>query len=377
MLSEEHKSENINALEANKNLIRDRGADDGLLLSPIDLAIGVTQPLQLEPLRWFNFQDVPLLMRLTNCGDTVIVSGKWGRERPYLNGGALEGNYVFSQIHFHWGSSEHEGSEHTVRGICYPMEMHVVFYKTEYLTQAAALRHDDGIVILAYLFRLQAHSSPGLHWLAGQLQGVAEPHTSSQVSPLPLASLLVPFTSDYITYSGAVKSKQQCRHSVMWLVSRAALAVSSEDLNLFRCLLNTKKEAMVKNFRTTSPVAGRTIFHVNPSTDLNNLLLPGAASPPCHTVMVHCALTPSVEQTERTVFEKGDSHELAEESIRGKSKPEKHTKSRLPIPAARQGLVRSNKKVIESRYASYFRPDTAPLYKTRPQTPTARPSTQR
>lgn len=183
---------------------------------------------------------------------------------------------------------------------------------------------------------------------------------------------------------------------------------------------------MVKNFRTTSPVAGRTIFHVNPSTDLNNLLLPGAASPPCHTVMVHCALTPSVEQTEgRAAFEKGDSHELADkESIQGKNKPdllnaiehchkgitrkisgernngkhhvpnvrqptalkngttstnskEKHTKSRLPIPAARQGLVRNNKKVIESQYASYFRPDTAPLYKTRPQTPTARPSTQR
>lgn len=47
----------------------------------------------------------------------VIVSAKWATERPYLTGGPLKDSYVFSQIHFHWGSDEREGSEHTVRGI--------------------------------------------------------------------------------------------------------------------------------------------------------------------------------------------------------------------------------------------------------------------
>lgn len=47
---------------------------------------------------------------------TVILSGKWKSQRPYLTGGPLEGNYVFSQVHFHWGPNDSKGSEHTVSG---------------------------------------------------------------------------------------------------------------------------------------------------------------------------------------------------------------------------------------------------------------------
>ncbi|WP_278924703.1 carbonic anhydrase family protein, partial [Pseudophaeobacter profundi] len=91
--------------------------------------------------------------------------------------------------------------------------------------------------------------------------------------PMPLATVMVPFEADYVSYWGALVS-QNCRHPVMWLVSRAAMAISSEDLNLFRGLLNVNKEKITKNFRGPSPAGGRAIFHVNPSSDVNNLLFP-------------------------------------------------------------------------------------------------------
>lgn len=35
-----------------------------------------------------------------------------------------------------------------------PMELHVVHFKSDYETQDAALRKDDGITILVYLFQV-------------------------------------------------------------------------------------------------------------------------------------------------------------------------------------------------------------------------------
>lgn len=48
-----------------------------------------------------------------------------------------------------------EGSEHTVDGGQQPLEMHVVHFKSCYLTQEAALKEKDGIVVLAYFFRVR------------------------------------------------------------------------------------------------------------------------------------------------------------------------------------------------------------------------------
>jgi hypothetical protein len=34
-----------------------------------------------------------------------------------LSGAGLGQSYIFSQMHFHWGEREDEGSEHTLEGI--------------------------------------------------------------------------------------------------------------------------------------------------------------------------------------------------------------------------------------------------------------------
>lgn len=41
-----------------------------------------------------------------------------------VSGGGLGGTYSTVQLHFHWGDTEHHpGSEHTVDGRRYPMEV--------------------------------------------------------------------------------------------------------------------------------------------------------------------------------------------------------------------------------------------------------------
>ena len=40
----------------------------------------------------------------------------------YIEHGGLEGRYKAAQFHFHWGQGAH-GSEHTLQGSVYPMEV--------------------------------------------------------------------------------------------------------------------------------------------------------------------------------------------------------------------------------------------------------------
>ena len=40
-----------------------------------------------------------------------------------LSGGHLPEDYVFEQLHFHWGEDADEGSEHFIDGNAFPMEV--------------------------------------------------------------------------------------------------------------------------------------------------------------------------------------------------------------------------------------------------------------
>lgn len=45
-----------------------------------------------------------------------MLSASWREQEPYLCGGPFINSYVFSQLHFHWGKTDMDGSEHYVDG---------------------------------------------------------------------------------------------------------------------------------------------------------------------------------------------------------------------------------------------------------------------
>lgn len=53
-----------------------------------------------------------VLAELTISGETLTLSS-----------GDLEDNYIFAQLHFHWGSVDTQGSEHTIDGNRFPLEV--------------------------------------------------------------------------------------------------------------------------------------------------------------------------------------------------------------------------------------------------------------
>lgn len=73
--------------------------------------------------------------------------------KPIISGGPLKGEYEWSQLHFHWGDEDTHGSEDEIDGVSYPMELHMVFFKKEYLDATSALDHSDGLCVIGTPFR--------------------------------------------------------------------------------------------------------------------------------------------------------------------------------------------------------------------------------
>lgn len=76
------------------------------------------------------------------------------KTKPYIKHGPLCENYLLEQIHFHWGSKDHTGSEHTVNGKIFSMEMHVVHYRQSAKSFEDALNVPSGVAVIAYFFEV-------------------------------------------------------------------------------------------------------------------------------------------------------------------------------------------------------------------------------
>ncbi|PSN30391.1 hypothetical protein C0J52_27677 [Blattella germanica] len=97
------------------------------------------------------------LAKLENTGHTVRITIKG--TQPLLTGGPLKSDYTFHEVHFHWGKSNREGSEHTKRGSQYPMEAHVVHYKTKYDSFSKASEKKDGLAIIGIFFDISTSNN--------------------------------------------------------------------------------------------------------------------------------------------------------------------------------------------------------------------------
>lgn len=75
-------------------------------------------------------------------------------EKPFVEGGLLDETYEVEQVHFHWGSPTRKGSEHIINGNRYDLEMHILHRNTKYPSVNIARHFEDGLAVLAVLFKV-------------------------------------------------------------------------------------------------------------------------------------------------------------------------------------------------------------------------------
>ncbi|KAF6200673.1 hypothetical protein GE061_005116 [Apolygus lucorum] len=239
------------------------------LESPIDLCINSIDQSEMIPLQWENYQSNPLFLKMTNTTNTVVLNGLYPtRFVPTLNGGPLPSPYKFVQLHFHWGERDDLGSEHQVEGEAFPLEAHVVLYKSDYGDYEIAKSMEDGIIILVYMFQIQQNSR--ILEFTKHLPKLKDPYSQIPLDTVSLESFLPPLIADYILYFGYMASS--CKHGVFWLISRTTLAVTEAEMEDFRKISGSAGASIGHNFREIKPTLDRAIFMVNAEKDMKRVL---------------------------------------------------------------------------------------------------------
>lgn len=174
--------------------------------SPIDLRDPVVA--QVSPLA-LDYRAAPL--RLTNTGRTIQVNLEPGSILT-LN----DRTYTLQQIHFH------HPSEHTLEGVAFPMEIHLVH------------RSEAGDMAVLAVFLQAGAENPALTpiWAAMPTR-VRE--TISPPATLIDAIALLPTDSATFRYFGSLTTPP-CSEIVNWIIFQTPMEASSAQINQFAAL---------------------------------------------------------------------------------------------------------------------------------------------
>lgn len=198
---------------------------------------------------------------IVNVGHSFQVVFDDSGNQSVLKGGPLSDTYRLIQFHFHWGNSNDHGSEHTVDGVKYSGELHIVHWNSaKYSSVAEAFSKADGLAIIGVLVKV-GPTNPNLQKVLDALNSVK---TKGKQAPFTNfdPSCLLPSSRDYWTYFGSL-THPPLHESVTWFILKESITASPEQLAQLRSTLsNAEGEAEVpilSNHRPTQPLKGRTV----------------------------------------------------------------------------------------------------------------------
>ncbi|XP_032072305.1 carbonic anhydrase 4 [Thamnophis elegans] len=229
-----------------------------------------------DSLKAFKFIDYDVKSRhkwnMKNNGHTVIVlldeSGK-------VESGGLNGKYKAVQFHFHWGSqvgkTRSPGSEHSIDGERYPMELHIVHIKEKFSNVESAIK-EKGVAVLGFFIKAGKKNS-NYEPLISNLEKIGAPEQKVEIPALPLESL-IPDKKDltsFYRYTGSLTTPA-CNEEVIWTLFEEPIELEWEQIEEFweKVYFDREKNLpMVDNFRPVQPLGARIVQKSN-----SNLLLP-------------------------------------------------------------------------------------------------------
>ncbi|KAG8437421.1 hypothetical protein GDO86_008209 [Hymenochirus boettgeri] len=202
-------------------------------------------------------------INLSNNGHSVMVEFDDNDDKTVISGGPLDGSYRLKQFHFHWGTQQNSGSEHTVDGKSFPCELHLVHWNAKaYSSFGEAASASDGLVVIG-VFLETGGNHPGLNRLTDALYMVKFKGTRAQFDNFNPKCLL-PSNLEYWTYPGSLTTPP-LNESVTWIVLKEPIKVSDKQMGKFRNTLlfsgeeEDQRVHMVNNFRPPQPLNGRTV----------------------------------------------------------------------------------------------------------------------
>ncbi|MEE6463645.1 hypothetical protein FKM82_005994 [Ascaphus truei] len=233
---------------------------NGSRQSPIDINTKhANYDPSLKPLR--IHYDPKTAQRIENMGHCFNVEFEDTNDKSVLRGGPLIGQYRLRQFHFHWGSSDKEGSEHIIDGMKHTAELHIVHWNAHrYSTFAKAAGHHDGLAVVGVFLKI-GKANPSMQKIIENLDNIKTKGKTYTLTEFDLSSLL-PKDLHYWTYVGSL-TVHPFLECVTWIILHDAITISSEQLGKFRSLLCTSDGEdpcqMLENTRAIQPLQARVV----------------------------------------------------------------------------------------------------------------------
>ncbi|KAG8140645.1 hypothetical protein E2320_003302, partial [Naja naja] len=198
-----------------------------------------------RPIRFFHYEDLNIATKLENTG--------------------YHSFYFLYEAHFHWGTENSYGAEHTINGKRYAMEMHLVHTKNNMSIEDAS-KESDGLVVLSFFIKYIPEKG-NFKNLKGEFN---------------LGSLLgTADVNQYFHYQGSLTSPP-CAEAVTWIIFESPLEISYQMHKVFTTSLyftNIQEcRKMQNNFRPLQALNGRRVYYSYYSP----------ARKPFFTCLAHC-----------------------------------------------------------------------------------------
>ncbi|XP_052213016.1 carbonic anhydrase 2-like [Dreissena polymorpha] len=243
--------------------------------SPIDLQTrdAVVDPTHLSPIVFYGYDRVSNLnYTLENNGHTVQIG--LNEKTMMISGGGLSDTYIAEQFHFHWGAVDERGSEHSLNGRYFPMEMHIVHYNKKYGNISSSVDKADGLAVLGFFFevgRFNFHFQEIINNF-GDIQYKDE---KVQIHSIPMIDLMPARLANYYRYVGSLTTPP-CYESVTWTIFNETIEIAEEQLVQFRTTIfeNDKSDGGVSmdlsdDYRPVQCMFRRRLYASHPSLKYN------------------------------------------------------------------------------------------------------------
>ncbi|XP_006138697.2 carbonic anhydrase 4 [Pelodiscus sinensis] len=210
-----------------------------------------------------NAQSSP--WNIKNNGHTVKVSLDGSAK---ISNGGLFNQYKAIEFHFHWGnklgSRPSPGSEHSIDGERYDMELHIVHKKESFSSAKDASNDKEQLAVLAFFIKIGAENEKYAP-LIEKLNDVPTKGNEKTMAALPLESLIPPEKNltGYYRYSGSLTTPG-CNETVIWTIFKEPIALSENQMeNFWKKLYFTEDKTllMTDNFRPVQPLNDRVVYH--------------------------------------------------------------------------------------------------------------------
>ncbi|XP_017886494.1 carbonic anhydrase 2-like [Ceratina calcarata] len=233
----------------------------GKFQSPIDIEEKDVTYHSFPPLQFYGV-SASHKARMLNNGHTVKIENLESHF-PEISGGPLNGTHVLQQIHFHWGQSDDLGSEDLINNHSYSMELHAVFWRKSYGTADEAMKHDDGLTVLGYLYQATDTPNADFDAIVTHMSDIQPVNSNVSIDDQQILSkLILPQSStpeDYFTYKGSLTTPP-CSEIVQWIDFVQPQNISHEQLAAFRRIQSNDGTNITHNFRPVQPLDGRIVY---------------------------------------------------------------------------------------------------------------------